>query len=350
LDDAPDASGLGPDVIDAGVATTSLARPKNLPTTFVPLVSDGAGEPFFLLHPATPLPWCYRPLVDHATWDRPVYAARGVELDWEYDLLDLQDLVTQYLIDIRQVQPKGPYFLGGWSVGGVLAFEVACRLAMDGQKVQRLIMFDTYAPVAQVTRWRRQLPMMAVDLLRPLARSATGRAFLDRIGWTSPLAKALLLLRVDRPLSPDGLREILEASFPALAAGHAFDDASFEELCEVLVNNLRPLIPASFLHEFDRAFPSARGVDFVRYHQLRWKNHWLGVRYKARRVFPGQITMYVSARNARVAGWQRFSSAPLDIRRVKAAAYDGVDIHLSFFHPANVQLYAEDLSRLLQTT
>jgi thioesterase domain-containing protein len=52
---------------------------------------------------------------------------------------------------IRTVQPHGPYRLGGFSFGGLVAFEMACRLRADGEAVDILVMLDTHAPLRTTT-------------------------------------------------------------------------------------------------------------------------------------------------------------------------------------------------------
>jgi len=58
----------------------------------------------------------------------------------------LAGLVTDYTRRIRSVQPDGPYTLGGWSMGGVIAFEVARSLEQAGADVDLLVLLD--APFA----------------------------------------------------------------------------------------------------------------------------------------------------------------------------------------------------------
>ena len=56
--------------------------------------------------------------------------------------------VTQiYMKEIQRRQPKGPYLLGGWSAGGVLAFEMTRQLISKGEKVEKLILIDSPCPV-----------------------------------------------------------------------------------------------------------------------------------------------------------------------------------------------------------
>ena len=51
-----------------------------------------------------------------------------------------------YVKAIRQIQPQGPYMLGGWSLGGVHAYEVARQFLLDGEKVRGLLLIDAPSP------------------------------------------------------------------------------------------------------------------------------------------------------------------------------------------------------------
>jgi len=55
-------------------------------------------------------------------------------------------MARRYLEALRAVQPEGPYRLGGWSMGGVVAFEMARQLAARGEEVERLVVLDVFAP------------------------------------------------------------------------------------------------------------------------------------------------------------------------------------------------------------
>ena len=58
----------------------------------------------------------------------------------------LEAMAERYLAALRRIQPHGPYRLGGWSMGGVAAFEMARRLAQAGEEVELLALLDSYAP------------------------------------------------------------------------------------------------------------------------------------------------------------------------------------------------------------
>jgi naphtho-gamma-pyrone polyketide synthase len=60
---------------------------------------------------------------------------------------DMSQLVSKYIIEIRQIQPRGPYRLGGWSAGGICAFEAARQLQAAGDVVDKLVLLDSPNPI-----------------------------------------------------------------------------------------------------------------------------------------------------------------------------------------------------------
>jgi thioesterase domain-containing protein len=80
--------------------------------------------------------------------DRPFYGiqARGL-FGGEDPHDDFREMATAYLEEIRAVQPHGPYLLGGFSGGGITAYEMAQQLTAAGEEVGILVMLDTIPPV-----------------------------------------------------------------------------------------------------------------------------------------------------------------------------------------------------------
>ncbi|MAT84333.1 MAG: polyketide synthase, partial [Gammaproteobacteria bacterium] len=79
--------------------------------------------------------------------ERPFYAlqARGLYGDTEPHET-FEEMATDYISEMRQVQPHGPYLLGGFSGGGLIAYEIARQLTTAGEQVLRVIMLDTPVP------------------------------------------------------------------------------------------------------------------------------------------------------------------------------------------------------------
>jgi len=84
--------------------------------------------------------------------DQPCYGlqARGVE-DGQDPHTRIEDMAATYIQAMQTVQPAGPYLLGGWSMGGVVAFEMAQQLHAQGQSVALLALLDGRIPTADDT-------------------------------------------------------------------------------------------------------------------------------------------------------------------------------------------------------
>jgi thioesterase domain-containing protein len=94
------------------------------------------------------LSWTYSGLMRHVPANRPIYGlqARGIlQPDLAPDTLE--DMAADYLQQIRQVQPAGPYHLLGWSFGGLVAHAIATLLQGSGEKVALLALLDSYPPI-----------------------------------------------------------------------------------------------------------------------------------------------------------------------------------------------------------
>jgi amino acid adenylation domain-containing protein len=103
--------------------------------------------PFFCVHPVGGSPFCYLDLSRRLGPEQPLYGLRAPELTRGGEPhADVETMAADYVEAVRAAQPSGPYRLGGWSLGGVVAFEMARQLQARGEAVAALVMFDTYAP------------------------------------------------------------------------------------------------------------------------------------------------------------------------------------------------------------
>jgi thioesterase domain-containing protein len=114
--------------------------------SLVALRREGQRTPLFLVHPVGGSGLAYLSLARHVERMRPIYAlqSRGLESD-EPPRTTIEDMATAYLAEIRAVQPRGPYLLGGWSLGGTIAFEMAGQLHDRGEQAA-VMMIDSWAP------------------------------------------------------------------------------------------------------------------------------------------------------------------------------------------------------------
>lgn len=118
------------------------------PSSLVQIQPHGPKEPFFCVHPAGGNVLCYVDLARHLSAEQPFYGlqAQGITLQENKPLhATIEVLAAHYVAEIQAFQPVGPYLLGGWSMGGTIAFEMAQQLRAQNQEVAFLALFDTPA-------------------------------------------------------------------------------------------------------------------------------------------------------------------------------------------------------------
>jgi amino acid adenylation domain-containing protein len=129
------------DAMGGGDALASSAGP------LVAIQPDGERSPLFFVHPAGGNVLCYRALSDALGPEQPFYGLRAIpHPDDGHDACSIESMAQAYIAAIRERQPVGPYRIGGWSMGGVIAFEMAQRLRQAGEDVSLLAILDIPAP------------------------------------------------------------------------------------------------------------------------------------------------------------------------------------------------------------
>ncbi|MEU8971085.1 amino acid adenylation domain-containing protein [Streptomyces monashensis] len=111
-------------------------------------LSHGPGaRPLFCVHGIGGDVLPFRALAEELGDDGPVLAfrAQGTDLG-EKPRNDIRQMAAAYLFEMRKVQPSGPYRIAGWSLGGLVAYEIARQLSFDGERTELLLLVDTYAP------------------------------------------------------------------------------------------------------------------------------------------------------------------------------------------------------------
>lgn len=107
-------------------------------------LAQGLADPIVLVHPVGGDVLCYRPLVPHLGKDSAVYGIRA-DLAPDTAQTSITELATYYLPDVLRVFPQGRCRLVGWSMGGVIAQELARQLAMVGRE-SVVVMLDPWLP------------------------------------------------------------------------------------------------------------------------------------------------------------------------------------------------------------
>ncbi|MEM1249749.1 MAG: SDR family NAD(P)-dependent oxidoreductase [Acidobacteriota bacterium] len=192
--------------------------------------------------------------------DQQVFALQARGLYGEAKPHDrFEDMATEYLEEVRRIQPEGPYFLGGFSGGGLIALEMARLLQADGEATPLLAMLDTPAKIdgpnwrdrieLQLIKWRQGGLLYPLDFLK------------QRLSWEQ--AK-----RRERKSHPDVERS------PAI-----FRSAQIEQAFLTALDRYEPSYYAGTLHlfrpELDRAYKlSGRRTMNTARCFVREDNHW----------------------------------------------------------------------------
>jgi amino acid adenylation domain-containing protein len=117
------------------------------PSLLVHFQTCGTKPPFFCVHGAGGDVLRFVDLVKHWDVDQPFYGLQRHGIDEpDTGYISIQDMASEYIQAIRTVQKEGPYVVGGWSMGGLVACEMARQLQMHGQKTALLILLDTPLP------------------------------------------------------------------------------------------------------------------------------------------------------------------------------------------------------------
>ncbi|MCL4201942.1 MAG: amino acid adenylation domain-containing protein [Pirellulaceae bacterium] len=126
------------------IDTASMVRQRSL---LVPIQPHGQKPPFFCVHGGAGHVMLYRDVALALGADQPFF---GIEPAGREGLVRpcrcVEEMAATYLSQIRTIQPVGPYYLGGYSFGGLVALEIAQQLHQLGQTVNLLAMFDTGLP------------------------------------------------------------------------------------------------------------------------------------------------------------------------------------------------------------
>ena len=136
----------------------------------VPIRPKGTKTPLFLIHGAGLNILLYQSLTRHLKDDRPIYAFQAKGLDGRQELSnDIEEMADDYIEEIKKIQPNGPYMLLGFSLGGFIAYDMAKKLAAQGNEVGFAGVIDSVSSMAIHihSALRQKLFKMKVLLIKP---------------------------------------------------------------------------------------------------------------------------------------------------------------------------------------
>jgi oxalate---CoA ligase len=199
----------------------------------VPLQTSGSRTPLFLVHPLDGDVLSFAVLSRRLGPDQPSYGlrARGID-DGTSIQSSLVEIATDYVADVRRVQPRGPYMLGGFCLGAPVAVEMASQLRAAGDEVAALVLLDPRFRRPQGPRYDVWRARRTVRLVRRRAREhQLIRAIGRRIGGT-----------VRRPPTAD-----IPAALDRIREGH--ETRPFSSPATVILSNefVQYVLPAWYL-------------------------------------------------------------------------------------------------------
>jgi amino acid adenylation domain-containing protein len=154
-----------PTVAELAEISGKGGRRKGPIPSLVAIQPKGTRSPFFCVHPVGGIPF-YRELAAVLGPDQPFYGLQSQGLDRKSRPYEsVEEMAAHYVREILELQPDGPYHLGGHSLGGTIAFEMARQLRAQGRKTALLALLDT-------PNFRLPLPPQATspDFVRRRAR------------------------------------------------------------------------------------------------------------------------------------------------------------------------------------
>ena len=195
-------------------------------SSLVPIRPGGSKPPLFLIHSHGGNVLEYYPVANLLDNDQPVYALQARGLDGRIsENQTIEEMAEAYIAEIKSLQPHGPYFLGGFCFGGLVALEAAQQLTASGEAVGLLVLIQTVHPTANQfapgmtgTQKLWQRAAKRISLEREILAYRGPVSIKDRLrrAWDIGLSKMFLALdshkrKADAPRRKLPMRVILES-------------------------------------------------------------------------------------------------------------------------------------------
>jgi len=270
-------------------------------SSLVPIQPSGSLPPFFCVHAVGGNVLEYYDLAKHLGTDQPFYGLQSRGLTGDSPDNRIEDMAAHYLKEMRKVQPAGPYFLGGRSLGGIIAYEMACRLRAHGDEVAMLALLDSY-PVGY--------ERMAANGSKTKTRMAR---FAKRFGAHLTNIRGLA-----------GREKLL----------YIFDKSKYGPV----------RVKSKLWRAIYRAYQNA-GVNLPRALQNVEQFNWLAAQKYCPQPFDGRVTLFWASKDLRakfdmVEGWQTLARGGVDIHEIPGT-------HLDMIKEPHVADLAKQLSACL---
>ncbi|MFN6531145.1 non-ribosomal peptide synthetase [Nostoc sp. ChiSLP03a] len=277
----------------------------------VPIQPNGSKLPFFCIPGAGGEPFYLYHLGRYLGDEQPLYSFQANNLDVE-PATRIKDMASHYIQAMQAVQPQGPYFLGGHSLGSIVAFEMANQLLDRGYEIALVVILDMSAPTSK----DKQARIERVDW--------------DHARWLIESIKAVeVSLSTNMDISYDTLRSLSEKEQLKYVLQHL-----------KMVNMLPPHAEINQLKNM---------VQTLKANSLSLIN------YVPQQIYPGRITLIragetpperLASKFSEISqdstwGWSEYSCEPVDIHFVPGN-------HITMMAEPHVQVLAEQLKDCIQ--
>lgn len=160
------------------------------PPVGVAVLREGTGRPLFLVADAAGSALSYRELAEHLDTGRPVLGLEPQSAN--ASRMSVENVAAHHVEALLRAQPSGPYTIGGWSFGAVVAHEIARQLAARGEDVDMLVCLDAYVP-GRAGRPIGSDAGFVLGHLRLMASAALGLGQVGAQARRNPALRGLLL-------------------------------------------------------------------------------------------------------------------------------------------------------------
>jgi acyl-CoA synthetase (AMP-forming)/AMP-acid ligase II/thioesterase domain-containing protein len=156
-------------MLEAGASRTAIGR--QLPNRLLFLRNAGSRIPFFCFSTTTLDPHRFRHLSRSLGPEQPFIVVCPSPAVQDNRRREIAEIARQCVVSIRALRNHGPYLLGGYCYGGVVAFETALQLTAEGEEVALLALFDTPTPgYPKIAREWKSYIRQGTAILRSLTR------------------------------------------------------------------------------------------------------------------------------------------------------------------------------------
>ena len=328
-------------------------------TPIVTLRKGPAKPDFFFTHSAGVDAFSYVPLVRRLDGEDTIHVLQNPHrYAREGSYRTTQEMASDYLAVVKSIQPRGPYRLGGYSLGGPVAFELANRLLAEGEEVRALILLDPDRPMSLASRTRartnRYFSRWRFRALRSAPelglRIPGARAKLAALRETQPLRRFGLLLRMCRHLSLEDEHTYIPLAFPG-----EFDPAQLAALGrDAALEHVFQRLKGASHEAVDVALFGLLGTDAASTRQrarVVADELLMTASYTTDKVYPGTITIFTVRGNPDGPAWQPFTSRPIDLHEYDVKGTHAIRVaHNAMMEDENAALYVKDFQSFLERT